>query len=230
MKKDTKESWETGLEVNITLNYMAEEQPVAQLDDPVEQPCQLHGATMYRSGSGKDASACWRLEASVEGLTVAHLAQFWSAEYVKLDRRLKLRFSHQAKKGWEFTKYLGEKQRSGDVVEYDDYDGDGQTTVKNLLQGIIGTGTHLPNKVLGFKCALVNGTKPDESNRDKEVDTAMIVFTTSTRIAKISLAFVQWRDKSWAMDTPWKRVVKVSLSKVATVRMPLVGKLGQPFD
>lgn len=85
-------------------------------------------------------------------------------------------------------------------------------------------------EVLGFKCALVNGTKPDESNRDKEVDTAMIVFTTSTRIAKISLAFVQWRDKSWAMDTPWKRVVKVSLSKVATVRMPLVGKLGQPFD
>lgn len=85
MKKDTKESWETGLEVNITLNYMAEEQPVAQLDDPVEQPCQLHGATMYRSGSGKDASACWRLEASVEGLTVAHLAQFWSAEYVKLE-------------------------------------------------------------------------------------------------------------------------------------------------
>ncbi|KFA80638.1 hypothetical protein S40288_11273 [Stachybotrys chartarum IBT 40288] len=79
-KKDIKTSWEAGLEVDITLNYMAEEQLVAQLDDPMKQPCQMRGAITYRSGSGKYEGASWRLEASVEGLTVARLAQFWSAD------------------------------------------------------------------------------------------------------------------------------------------------------
>ncbi|KFA54663.1 hypothetical protein S40293_10593 [Stachybotrys chartarum IBT 40293] len=79
-KKDIKTSWEAGLEVDITLNYMAEEQLVAQLDDPMKQPCQMRGAITYRSGSGKYEGASWRLEASVEGLTLARLAQFWSAD------------------------------------------------------------------------------------------------------------------------------------------------------
>ncbi|QUC21319.1 uncharacterized protein UV8b_05562 [Ustilaginoidea virens] len=151
--------------------------------------------------------------------------------------RLRLDFHCNSAAGWEFGAYLNRDTEDSASV------GDGAATVGSILGEIAGKDSLplIPGEVLSipvtrpgsdeetlsFRCVFVKDAV--ESLDDKKPG-GSIVFTASIHINAISLTMIQWRDVSWDRNVPSKRVIKVSLSELGTIKAPLVGELKQPFE
>ena len=238
-----------GLSLRLAVDVLLYKNGRNDADLPTEQqvpPARLRGAVEY-------GQSAWRLTASVQGLTVAHLASFWHAE----DRADVLEFMGKVGIDYASVEYaydaadskgltvkgvlaLGETLKLG--LRYANrgrtdwaFDASlaagsklhpGVYTVRTVLEGFLDREKleGLPGAVLDAQLGAPGSGKEPFKVICARHET-MTVFAVLITIEPISLLFVQFRQDG----RPVKRLVKAKLGAV-TVNTALFGTLKSPFE
>ncbi|KAK6516196.1 hypothetical protein TWF506_006107 [Arthrobotrys conoides] len=215
-------------------------------------PARLSGFVSYDS-----AAKSWSLGASLEDLTVAHIASFWTErsrkgamaflEKIKIDY-LELEYSYNPSDG-DPSYFLFKGDLSLGLLSFNlEYENKGSewsfiaklsagdknsdlgVTVEDVLKSIVGESpSELPGAVASIK--LDPPKAGNEFFRFKcfEKDDH-VVFLLTVKVSKISLSFMQIRHVSWDKTVKSKRIIKAAITDIPTIDVGIVGKLPQPFD
>jgi hypothetical protein len=135
--------------------------------------------------------------------------------------KLELNF-HYNTNGWTFHASLSSKSES-------------PSTVGNVLKHMLANpNLELPGFIDGI--VLKPGTDKIQlfMEKPKSGSTDPFQFITVVNVGidgfQFTLTFAQFHGADWDPDTPSKRLVKVAITAVPEVNVPLVGNLTQPFD
>lgn len=131
--------------------------------------------------------------------------------------QLKLNFTFKDKQGWKFTATL-EAQ-------------DAKATLGDILASI------LPGDDLELPSFLANTpvSGQDKGGINLEVTknsgpSGMFQFVASIGIADLTLTFAQIHLTAWGDNIPSKRFIKVALTGMPHIGIPLIGDIPQPYD
>lgn len=104
---------------------------------------------------------------------------------------------------------------------------DTTSTIGEIVNSIIGSASDdLPSFVSSISVSNDNAVyitckKPKDGS---------LLFAGSVIIGVFQLSIVQYRDTAWKADISPKRAIKVSITKLPEIEVPLIGNLTQPFD
>ncbi|KAK6349287.1 hypothetical protein TWF730_010037 [Orbilia blumenaviensis] len=243
-----------GLTIDLGVDLLLDPPNANSAGDKLEDlaVARLSGSVFYDS-----ATKSWSLGASLEDLTVAHLASFWTErsrtgamaflERIKINY-LELQYSYDPSSG-DPSYFLFEGHLSLGLLNFDlEYENKGSewtftanlsagdrnsdlgVTVEDILKSILGESpSELPDPVASIK---LDPPKPgNEFFRFKCFEMEdHVVFLLTVKVSKISLSFMQIRHVSWDKLVKSKRIIKAAITDIPTIDVGIVSKLPQPFD
>ncbi|KAK4223239.1 hypothetical protein QBC38DRAFT_517353 [Podospora fimiseda] len=133
------------------------------------------------------------------------------------DLQLQLAFEFRSGQPWTFTACLKPQ--------------DSESTIGQILSNILGEDdldlpTFLANsKVQGGSENLIRLGMQKSSNAE-----GMFQLVSTVAVGDLELTFAQIHLQTWGENIPSKRLVKVALTALPNIDVPLVGNLTQPFD
>ncbi|KAK6347971.1 hypothetical protein TWF718_005791 [Orbilia javanica] len=102
-------------------------------------------------------------------------------------------------------------------------------TIRDVITSIVG------NEDLDLPDFLANETFSQKSGHTMALDIEKgpgeaYHFIAALNVKPLGLLFAQYHKAGWAATDPPKRIVKVALTQIPAVTIPLIGDLTQPFD
>ncbi|KAI0190074.1 hypothetical protein EV127DRAFT_340291 [Xylaria flabelliformis] len=137
--------------------------------------------------------------------------------------QLTLKFEHQ-KNSWTFKASLAPEEGK-------------PTSIANVLRGLLGDDIDIPDFLEDANLSPKNDKIELEVVKGKSGalgGKAAFQFIATLQIkpfeTTIALTFAQWHGEDWKPALPSKRLLKVALTGLPSVNIPLVGDITQPFD
>ncbi|KAL7276584.1 hypothetical protein RUND412_000426 [Rhizina undulata] len=131
---------------------------------------------------------------------------------------LDLKFNYD-QKGWKFNAALGASSTNK-----------GTSNIGQIVESITGSSADLPPFVSNIEVGKPKSEKDLISINCQKIKDDQLFFSASVHIGPLEFTFAQYRNVNWKASVASKRVIKVSVTALPSVEVPIIGNLTQPFD